>query len=153
MTKPENRAKDEDRRKRPTPVVSEHLFRGKRRGPRRDTDPRVNYYVDRPHRAAWQHAVLLICLSLLDAFLSLWLFSDGRSNELNPLLIVGLKYGNWVFLGMKLALTLFSSLFLLLHWNFRIGTLRISVVRLVQVLICLYLVIVGYELVLLFAWR
>jgi hypothetical protein len=79
----------------------------------------------------------------------LWLFSDGRSNELNPLLILGLQYGNWVFLGLKLALTLFSSLFLLLHWNFRIGSLRISVVRLVQFLVGLYLLIVVYELVLL----
>ncbi len=151
MTKSEKRAKIEDRRNRPTPAVSEHLFRGKRRGPRRDTDPGVNYYVDRPARAAWQHALLLVCLSLLDAFLSLWLFSDGRSNELNPLLIVGLKYGNWVFLAVKLVLTLFSSLFLLLHWNFRIGPLQVSVVRLVQVLIGLYLLIVGYELILLFA--
>ncbi len=151
MTKPEKRAEIEDRRQQPTPAVSEHLFRGKRRGPRRNTDPRVDYYVDRPGRTAWQYALLLICLSLLDAFLSLWLFSDGRSNELNPLLILGLSYGNWVFLVVKLVLTLLSALFLLLHWNFRIGTLKISVVRLVQVLVGLYFLIVGYELILLFA--
>ena len=151
MIESEKRAKIEDRRKRPTPVVSEHLFRGKRQGPRRNTDPRVNYYVDQPPKPAWQYALLLICLSLLDAFLSLWLFSDGRSNELNPLLIVGLKYGNWVFLGVKLVLTLVSALFLLLHWHFRIGPLRISVVRLLQVLVGLYLLIVVYELALLSA--
>ena len=151
MTKIEKRDAVDDRRRKPTPLISEHTFIGQRRGPRRDTDPRVNYYVDRPPKPAWQYAVLLICLSALDAFLSLWLFSDGRSNELNPLLVVGLQYGNWVFLGLKLFLTLLSSLFLLLHWNFRIGSLRISVVRLVQFLVGLYLLIVVYELVLLAA--
>lgn len=149
METPEKRDVAGDRRRKPTPLISEHTFRGQRRGPRRDKDPRVNYYVDRPSKHAWQYAVLLICLSLLDAFLSLWLFSDGRSKELNPLLVFGLQYGNWVFLGVKLVLTLLSSLFLLLHWHFSLGSLRITVVRLVQCLVGLYLLIVVYELVLL----
>lgn len=105
--------------------------------------------MDRPPRPAWQYVVLLVCLSLLDAFLSLWLFSDGKSNELNPLLIIGLKYGNWVFLALKLFLTTVCTFFLLLHWSFRIGATRISVIRLVQFLVGLYLLIVVYELVLL----
>ena len=60
MTKAEKRDSGGDRRRKPTPLISEHTFRGQRRGPRRDTDPRVNYYVDRPPKPAWQYAVLLV---------------------------------------------------------------------------------------------
>jgi len=52
MEIPEKRAVAADRRRKPTPLLSEHTFRGQRRGPRRDKDPRINYYVDRPDAIA-----------------------------------------------------------------------------------------------------
>ncbi|UCF35563.1 MAG: hypothetical protein JSU96_12055 [Acidobacteriota bacterium] len=106
-------------------------------------------YVDRPHRLAWQSSVLLFCLSVLDARLSLLLFEEGRLQEANPILFLGLLYGDHVFLAIKFLLTGFSIFVLLLHWNFVIGRGTVRVSWLLWTMIVGYLMIVAYELLLL----
>jgi hypothetical protein len=93
--------------------------------------------------------VLLIVLSVTDAFLSLRLFSDARFHELNPLLHVGLQQGSGVFLGLKLTLTLCAVLVLLIHSNFVIVGRKIRVAWVLWTLIITYGLIVTYEIVLL----
>lgn len=107
-----------DRRQRPTPAISPWLFRGRRRGPRRGTDARSNYYSDIPPFAALLTVGVLFALSLLDGVLSLRLFALGKSEELNPLLALVLEQGEANFLAFKLALSCLSLFVVLLHWNF-----------------------------------
>lgn len=137
-----------DRRKKPTPPLSPYLFRGRRRR----VPPGVgeNYYVDRPHWKAWSSVILLLCLSILDARLSLLLFSTGRLKEFNPLLLAGLQLGDGVFLAMKFTLTISALLILLIHWNFVLGKGAVRVLWLKYVLIVAYLLIVVYEIALLY---
>jgi len=50
-----------------------------------------------------------VCLSVLDAFLSLWLFTFDGIIEGNPLLFSLLNSSPYWFLGVKLVLTLLST--------------------------------------------
>ena len=50
--------------------------------------------------------LFIICASLLDGILSLWLFSNTTSSELNPLVAYLLSYGPWVFIIGKMLLTI-----------------------------------------------
>lgn len=108
-----------------------------------------NSYVDRPAPEAWKSAVLLFCLSILDALLSLRLFSDDRFHELNPLLYVGLQHSEVTFLAVKFALTVFALFILLIHWNFAIAARQVRVVWLIRTMIAAYALIVVYEVLLL----
>ncbi len=109
----------------------------------------VNAYVDRPAREAWQSAALLLCLSILDALLSLRLFRDDRFHELNPLLYIGLQHSDITFLVVKFSLTLFAIFVLLIHWNFVIASRQVRVVWLIRTMIVAYGLIVVYEVLLL----
>jgi hypothetical protein len=139
-----------DRRRRPTPAISPFLFRGRRRTP--PSPDNSNYYVDRPRKEAWQSTVLLLCLSILDARLSLLLFTNERISEMNPLLLIGLHLGDLAFLGLKFLLTVVSLLILLLHWNFVIGRGRVRVIWLIRTMLIAYGLVVTYELLLLYHW-
>lgn len=121
-----------------------YLFRGRRR-----KATSGNYYVDRPSRRAWLSSLLLVCLSLLDAILSLILFTDENFHEMNPLLWLGLQYGDHVFLLIKFLLTFCSIFVLLIHWNFVIVARRVRVAVLIRLLIGIYALIVVYEVLLL----
>lgn len=133
-----------DRRQRPTPLVSRYLFWGRRRNPDRRSG-----YADRPHPEAIRSALLLVCLSVLDALLSLRLFQDPRFVEANPILLIGLHFGDWAFLLLKGGLTLFSVTILMIHWNFALLDQKLRVVWLIRAMIIAYLMIVIYEILLL----
>jgi len=138
----------QDRRRRPTPPFSQFTFRGRRRQIPPNSDS--NYYVDHPSAEAWKSALLLVCLSVLDAFLSLWLFTFDGIIEGNPLLFSLLNSSPYWFLGVKLVLTLLSILILLIHWNFVIAGRTVRVIWLIRTFVAAYLVIITYEVLLLF---
>jgi len=91
-----------------------------------------------------------VCLSVLDAFLSLWLFTFDGIIEGNPLLFSLLNSSPYWFLGVKLVLTLLSILILLIHWNFVIAGRTVRVIWLIRTFVAAYLVIITYEVLLLF---
>ncbi|MFB3903931.1 MAG: DUF5658 family protein [Acidobacteriota bacterium] len=132
-----------DRRLRPTPPVSPYLFRGRRRGPRRQTDAQRNYYADVPSFRAVLTVGVLFALSLLDGILSLRLFALGKSYELNPLLSLVLDHGDSAFMAFKLAFSSLSLLVVLIHWNFILG--RVSTALAAYWLVGAYLGTVIYE--------
>jgi hypothetical protein len=102
---------------------------------------------------AWLCAALLLCLSILDARLSLLLFDSPMFQELNPILFVGLGFGSHIFFGIKLLLTLGSLFVLLIHWRFVIGKGSIRVAALIWILIATYSLVVTYEVLLLWGTR
>lgn len=138
-----------DRRRHPSPALSRYTFVGRRRAPRRTDDGTHNYYVDRPRPEAWWNIVLLLALSITDAFLSLKLFADGRSEELNPLLLLTLGYGNIFFITFKLLLTLVGIFVLLLHWHWVVRRPWMNVRVMARVLIGIYATVVFWEILLL----
>ena len=138
-----------DRRKNPSRAISRYTFVGRRRAPRRTDDGSHNYYVDRPRPEAWWNILLLLALSITDAFLSLRLFADGSSRELNPVLLITLGYGNVVFISFKLMLTLVGILVLLLHWHWVVQRPWMNVRIMARVLIAIYATVVVWEIILL----
>ena len=133
-----------DRRQHPTPAISPYFLRGRRRGPRRTTDPQSNYYSDIPSVAALLTVCGLFGLSLLDGMLSLRLFALEKSQEANPLLSLMLSHSNSAFVAFKLALSSASLLVVLLHWNFLVLG-RLSTVLAAYWLLGTYVSVVIYE--------
>ncbi len=138
-----------DRRRKPTPAISRYTFRGRRRGMRRATDPRWNYYVDRPGLAAWLSVGLLVLLSALDAIFTVHLLRLG-GYEMNPFMRFILRFGHGPFLAVKYGLTALGAFILLIHKNFYLWTPAFSVRNIVRFFIGMYLTLVVYEIFLVF---
>lgn len=68
---------------RPTPMVSRYLFRGRRRSGRRASEQN-GQYVDRPQRRVLATCLVVLLLSIGDAYVTLRMLSAGAS-EANPL--------------------------------------------------------------------
>jgi hypothetical protein len=133
-----------DRRQRPTPALSTYSLSGRRRGPRRITDPQSGYYSDVPCAAALLTVGLLFTLSLLDGLLSLRLFALGKSQELNPLLSLMLDHSNAAFVAFKMAVSSAALFVVLLHWNFVVLG-RLSTILAAYWLLGAYVSVVVYE--------
>lgn len=114
-----------DRRRHPTPFLSRHSLKGRRRGVRRKRDLDRHIYVDR----YGLHSVLIIftaiILCIVDAVFTLQLVDKG-AREVNPVMHFLLGFGPGAFLGVKYALTASSLLFLLVHSRRRLwGNLQV----------------------------
>lgn len=107
-----------DRRVRPTPLLSRHWLRGRRRGARRADEGR-GQYVDRYRPAELALCAWLLVASLADLGLTA-LHLEAGGAEANPLMAWFLDAGGLpAFTAAKLAATVPTSLFLLLHVRFR----------------------------------
>ncbi len=148
MTQTERRDSLMERRLKPTPALSRYFLFGRRRVVRRASDERANRYVDRPAQRAILLAIFLFTLSVLDAVLSLRLFSLGTHYEANPLLAVSLNHGVEVFLLVKLALTVAGTFVLLVHWNFVVAG-GVALATLTRLLVSVYVGLIAYEILLL----
>jgi len=108
----------EDRRLRPTPLLSRYWFVGRRRGGRR-ADESENIYVDR-YTALELFLILgILVLSLLDMVFTL-IHLEAGGTEANPLMAWTLAWGgNPAFTSVKLVSTLLGLFVLLIHVRFR----------------------------------
>lgn len=128
-----------DRRSRPTPLFSRHMFFGRRRWNRRATDPRLNYYVDRYSIRAYAAVIVILFLCAADAAFTIYHLNRGAS-EVNPIMRFTLSFGNLHFIIIKYALTASGLFVLLTHKNFAIA--RFSTV----VIIGMYCLLLAYHL-------
>ena len=93
----------------------------------------------------------ILLMSCLDALFTLTLLSKGAS-EANYFMARLLETGDGLFVAVKLAVTAFAIVFLLMHSHFHV--LRItSGKRLLQFVVPVYGLLIGYELVLLGVMR
>lgn len=118
-------------------------FARRRRGPRRGTDrhPVMTDWFEPQWLAT---AIVILLLSVADALLTLTLIAHGAS-ELNPLmepLVHGSGHG---FALWKLGLTAFGVVMLTVLARFRVLG-GIAVGSILYVVLCVYLLLVGYEL-------
>ena len=139
----QERRSDIERRKRPTPLFSRYAFHGRRMHSRRE-DNSHDYYVD---RYGYKYLFLIlgiVCLSILDAYLTLNLLRGGGI-ELNPFMSLLINQNAMLFLTVKIIITSICILFLLMHKNFRFyGTIRMN--RIIYVVFSLYVVLIVYEI-------
>ena len=112
-------------------MVSRYLFRGRRRGARRDAE--ADYlYVDHP--GSWMLAAFacVVGLSLLDAWYTLDLLKRGAT-EANPVMKLALQVSDEAFVVIKTVVTILGTGFLCLHKNWPLGR------------ICLVIALTGYS--------
>ena len=107
------RRSGQDRRQNQLPWFQKVFFRGRRMSSRRAEDRRRLIPPDRYSPSLSIGVILVLSLSLLDAFLTLILLSQGAT-ELNPVMDYYLGHGPLIFLLVKYGLTVFSVLIVVL---------------------------------------
>lgn len=141
-----------DRRRFFSLINLRHLgFRARRRGGRRVGENR-NCYVDRyeePRLLFFSLAIII--MSSLDAVLTLLLLDLGKATELNPLMAALMEKGAMHFFHTKYVLTSLAVLLLVIHNNFTLlGFFR--TIHLIFLLFSGFLLLIAYELLMLFCW-
>jgi hypothetical protein len=143
-----DRRSESDRRERATHPLSPASWQGRRQRGRRQVD-RENTYVDRYDPVVRYICIGVLMLSCVDAVFTLRLIEQGGT-ELNPVMNFFLGIDISVFVYSKLFLTAFSLAVLVAHFNFRCAKL-IKVSHLVYGLFAMYVLLINYEIFLL--WK
>jgi len=128
-----DRQHDPDRRRTPTPILSRYWLRGRRRR------ARPGEYVDRYRPGEWALVFGVIIFCLIDLVLTLVYLAAG-GEEANPLMQITLDWGTGYFIAVKMGITTFGMLFLLLHIRFK------RVRALATILLILYAGLILYHL-------
>jgi hypothetical protein len=118
--------------------------RGRRRQVRRHNQ---SYYLDYYDGRLVLTGILVLLLSAVDALLTLTLLNQG-AYEANYLMARLLEIGDRPFVITKTGVTAAGVLFLLMHANFRIFRL-INVKQVLRLLVGVYGLLIGWELLLL----
>lgn len=138
------RRRGEERRSRPTPMLSGYSFiRGKRRHVRRVSDRSAHVFVDRYSSWIFASCITLLILSLTDAYCTLLLIESKRCVEANPIMAFYLSLGDRTFITMKVFFTATGVCVFLLCKNY--ATASVALLS----SIALYVLIIIYELYLL----
>ena len=137
-----------DRRKRPTPFISKHIFFGGRRKTiRREADRGKHIFVDVYSPILFIAFLSVIALALVDACLTVILIQRGIAEEANPIMSFYLGYGIERFVMAKFLLTAVPAVVLCVCKDF-----PITKVSLVSALF-FYFSIILYELNILFRFQ
>ena len=120
------RRSGQNRREHKLPLFKKLYFKGMRSSVRRAEDRQRIVALDRYKPSLFIGSMIVLCLSLLDALLTLILIAQG-ARELNPVMQYYLSHGPQVFLLAKYGLTAFSVLLIVLlnealFTRYRIGT-------------------------------
>ena len=132
-----------DRRQRPTPVLSRFILRGRRKDLRRKEDRERGGYVDHYGSGLLFLIVLIAGLNILDALLTMMILEDGGL-EINPIVHSVIQiYGDrfWIW---KFAMVSVSLILLCLHNKFRLAIpamLGVSAIYVTVVLFQIFLII------------
>ncbi|MCK5552727.1 MAG: hypothetical protein KAJ09_06245 [Deltaproteobacteria bacterium] len=103
-----------DRRQRPTSPFSTYVFLGRRRSIRRKTDRKTHIYVDLYGHYLFLALLLIILLSVLDAYFTIFHVERG-AREINPLMDFLMGYGNTYFFIIKYTLTALGLILLCIY--------------------------------------
>ena len=130
------RRAQQGRRRRPTPMMSRFLLRGRRQAGRRGGE-QLHTYVDRPAPGLIGAFAIIIALSAADAYLTMTSVTDV-THEINPLMRTALAFGPFAFAAIKLGLTFVPAAFLCLHGTWTLGRAGLLSAVVVYVLILVY---------------
>ncbi|HEX5679942.1 MAG TPA: DUF5658 family protein [Desulfobacterales bacterium] len=138
-----------DRRRKTIPSMRYLVAGGRRRGVRRAEDRRRFIILDRYNPHLFAAIVCILCLSLLEALLTLSLIDHGAT-EVNPVMDFFLKQGSLVFTSVKYLLTsLAVVIFLLVNHNVPPRT-RFRMSSLFTFAIASFAIVVAWEIVLIY---
>jgi len=140
-----DRRSGEDRRARPTSPFTIQSLVGSRRRYRRREDARKYFFVDIYSSSSVAVLLVTLVLSIVDAFLTLRLVGGGV-RELNPVMDCFLRLGPFPFIMAKWFMTAFGLITLLILKNYYIWQGRIRAVVVLAIIPFLYLLLVGYEI-------
>lgn len=118
--------------------------RGRRRHARRDD---YNYYLDWYEPRLVFTGIVVLVMSSLDALFSLMLLDMG-AYEANYFMARLMETSDELFVAVKLAVTAFGTIILLMHSHFQVLRI-ISGKQLLQTAVTVYGLLIGYELILL----
>lgn len=140
-----DRRSGEDRRSRRTPDIKSLFVYGRRKNIRRREDKFKTVYFDQYNPAMLTPIVLILLLSVTDAFLTLFLVDCG-AREINPVMAYFLKFGPFTFLGAKYFLTCYSVIVLLIFNNVYFRKLRIHARSLFSCAVAMFAIVIAWEL-------
>ena len=140
-----------DRRETPTSPWGAFPPAGQRMANRRAGEHRRPYFVDRFSSAMFIVIVMLIIGSLIDAILTIQLIEAG-AEEINPLMDRLLNNGILPFLLCKYVLTVAGLPLLLIFKNHYLFGTSFRVGYLIPMVVVMYLILIGYQCVLMFAF-
>jgi hypothetical protein len=136
-----------DRRQTPTSPWGALPPAGHRERCRRADERRLPYFVDRFSPAMLAFILMLLIASLTDAVLTIQLI-DAGGVEINPLMDRLLVFGTLPFVFGKYLLTVVGLPVLLVFKNHYLFGTRFRVGHLIPVVVALYAVLIGYQIVL-----
>lgn len=130
-----------DRRRCPTPIFSRYtVWDGKRKTIRREAEKKKHLFVDLYSTRLLIAVLALLCLSCLDAFMTLSLIETGNVVEANPLMAFFLDYGIMPFTIGKFMITASALTVMVVFKNVRITRYSLPIA------IKIYIGIVIYEI-------
>ena len=132
-----------DRRQKPTPLVSRYTFLGRRKAIRRKSEQEQGGYVDRYSSALLILLVLVVGLNILDSLFTMMIL-DSKGVEVNPIVGAVIELHGDKFWIWKFGIVSFCLVLLCLHSTFK-WTRGVIIV-----LSSIYLAVVIYQLFLLF---
>ncbi len=130
----------DDRRKRSTPCLSKYTISGgRRRTVRRKEDKRKHIFVDHYGPRLFVTLLLLLSLSMLDAYFTLALVKENVVAEANPIMATYLEHGDMTFLLEKFLFTSAAVLIFCVFNHFCLTRISLALA------IIIYLGVVIYE--------
>lgn len=138
-----------DRRSNGVPKIKSLFIYGRRKKTRRKDDKYKISYFDQYSSGIFVAIVLILFLSIIDAFLTLFLIDCGAS-EINPIMAYFLNFGPYTFMGVKYFLTCYSVIVLLIFNNVFLGKLKIYTRTLFSYAVGVFMIVIGWELFLTF---
>jgi hypothetical protein len=138
-----------DRRRKTIPSLRYLVAGGRRKGVRRAEDLRRFILLDRYSPRLFAAIVGILCLSLLDALLTLSLIEHGAT-EVNPVMAFFLKQGPLVFTSVKYLLTSLAVVIFLLVNHHVLPRTRFRMSSLFTFAIASFTIVVVWEIVLIY---
>jgi hypothetical protein len=139
-----------DRRKTSSFSVRALLKGGNRKLVRRKEDRKRIFYVDQYSSGLFFAIAAILFLCVVDAFLTLSLIRYGIY-DINPVMGYFLHFGPYTFFIFKYLFTIIPVIFLLIFGNLVRRLIRVSSCLLLYLMAGFYLVVVAFELYLVFA--
>ena len=144
-----DRRTGKDRRSYNVPEIKSLFFRGRRKTIRRQDDRYKPFSFDQYSPALLAPIILILLLSIIDAFLTLFLVDCG-AREINPIMAYFLKFGPFTFMSVKYFLTCYSAVVFLIFHNVYFRKLKIYFRSLFSFAIAMFVIVIGWELFLVF---
>jgi hypothetical protein len=144
-----DRRSGKDRRSGNVPEIKSLFIHGRRKKIRRQNDKYKTSYFDQYSPALLAPIILILLLSVMDAFLTLYLIDCG-AREINPIMAYFLKFGPFTFMSVKYFLTCYAVIVLLIFNNVYFRKLKIYIRSLFSCAIGVFVLVIGWELFLVF---